>query len=1140
MKMDDDERPDVNSDEEESDAGWYFDLPNGAWERQEAKNRELRQSLRRNMDAEPPKREAFGRDEARDGRPEGAPPSRRIAPGGTDDNEKTTPPGWILPSELHDEPEEADEAPVEYSSEPEQPAELPLKLRSRRLPEEDGAPALKPPPGLFSDGPSPLSAEPDDEAPVVPQAPRFARRAADEEEDARPFVRGDLPPAPPPAEHGSRWEEFFGEKASDGASMLDGMRAWAKSSDAQREDPVARDEPVAPAEPALDRAHESPAAPGLERDPGSPAPIPLRVQRHDEDEPPLVNTENPQSRWDQMFGRTAAEDSGLLDGMRAWATKPHDDDEVDSPPRMRLTDEPEEADENLFEPLDWERDSAAPREEAEPHETKGLLGKLFGKKKKASERLPAAGEAAWDTGDETPDGFPSRLSFGSSDDSDDGSWLGRSDGRENQFAAPGEPDAAWLPASSDTPAESPWRFEEDDVPPSRAVIDFGPAEEEPEWAPEVMPNEAPPTEPAPAMASTTWDLPREERGEAKSAWDPAEAADGWEPVTPAVAREPAAAAPPVPSAAPPATRGRPAADEDPWSGLDEAEREEAPLEAASRFTATGNAGPTAGTPTLPDETTAAPERDDPWAAFIAGREDADEQPRATAPAWSEVHPEADSEPPQDEPDVAPWAAIASGAAAGALAASAHAGADDAPDEADTPDSAFARVHDAQLEEAAPPAGDEAPPADDPWAAIAEASGVEPGSGEIAIFRGSAEVEDALQRYEAEREAEEAVEAIDPEAFPAAVESEMLPRAERPAWDDSPVEDDTVLRAFERHASQDDRDDQLSDMPPGSDTEPVVFDELLGEDADDIVAEASQQSPESRYFGRMHGWAPQRTTPGGRQVFPWEADTEEPGREEPVAPGEQEPVLEGWSRVEEPPPPWATTPAGDHGEAPSVRRKSRSRMLVREIVETGLLALLVFLAVRASFQNFKVDGLSMYPTLEDGEYLIVNKLAYAEVDMDRLGNFVPFVEAGDDPTREVFGGPERGDIVVLQDPREEDTDLIKRIIGLPGETLEIVDGEVYINDFRLDEPYIKQEWGGDKEKVLIPEGYYFVMGDNRSNSLDSRTEGPNGIGLIPKDLIIGKAALTYWPSSKFGLAPNESGDISEQDGRPTVTAQSLED
>jgi signal peptidase I len=213
------------------------------------------------------------------------------------------------------------------------------------------------------------------------------------------------------------------------------------------------------------------------------------------------------------------------------------------------------------------------------------------------------------------------------------------------------------------------------------------------------------------------------------------------------------------------------------------------------------------------------------------------------------------------------------------------------------------------------------------------------------------------------------------------------------------------------------------------------------------------------------------------------------------------------------------------------------MLVREIVETGLLALLVFLAVRASFQNFKVDGLSMYPTLEDGEYLIVNKLAYAEVDMDRLGNFVPFVEAGDDPTRQVFGGPERGDIVVLEDPREQNTDLIKRIIGLPGETIEIVDGEVYINDFLLTEPYIKQEWDDTKEKILIPEGYYFVMGDNRSNSLDSRN---GGIGLISEDLIIGKAALTYWPRSKFGLAPNESGDISEKDGRPSITTLKLDD
>jgi signal peptidase I len=125
---------------------------------------------------------------------------------------------------------------------------------------------------------------------------------------------------------------------------------------------------------------------------------------------------------------------------------------------------------------------------------------------------------------------------------------------------------------------------------------------------------------------------------------------------------------------------------------------------------------------------------------------------------------------------------------------------------------------------------------------------------------------------------------------------------------------------------------------------------------------------------------------------------------------------------------------------------------------------------------------------------------------------------------VFHGAERGDIVVLQDPRKPDTDLIKRVIGLPGETIEIVEGRVYINDYLLEEPYIKSPWHNSNPKVLIPQDQYFVMGDNRDNSMDSRS---GQVGLVPKELIIGKAMLSYWPTSAFGLAPNESPKLTTQ-------------
>jgi signal peptidase I len=230
-------------------------------------------------------------------------------------------------------------------------------------------------------------------------------------------------------------------------------------------------------------------------------------------------------------------------------------------------------------------------------------------------------------------------------------------------------------------------------------------------------------------------------------------------------------------------------------------------------------------------------------------------------------------------------------------------------------------------------------------------------------------------------------------------------------------------------------------------------------------------------------------------------------------------------------------AGNPAEDPARRLAARKRRLlvVRELIETVLLALLVFLFVRGSFQNFVVDGNSMYPTLENGQFLVVNKLVYSQVDVNRLSRFVPFVDPGSSPRRNIFHGPERGDIVVFKDPGKPETDLVKRIIALPGETIEIVDGRVYINDRLLIEPYIKERWQGSKPRVSIPAGEYFVMGDHRSASKDSRSAD---VGLVPRSLIIGKAMLSYWPPSKFGLAPNESGGISTTEGRPQVSSITL--
>ena len=344
---------------------------------------------------------------------------------------------------------------------------------------------------------------------------------------------------------------------------------------------------------------------------------------------------------------------------------------------------------------------------------------------------------------------------------------------------------------------------------------------------------------------------------------------------------------------------------------------------------------------------------------------------------------------------------------------------------------------------------------------------------------------------------------------------------------SATDDDVVLRAFEAHASTEIEEGLAGEGTALTDPRRASFRNLLGDDADELVDDDEIVTDDHPSLSRLQGWAPQREVASVANADPaWALGANKP----PVDPSR--PDTDPWAEAE------SATPQGESAEAAAgehaVRKGSRSRTLVRELVETGLLALLVFLSVRASFQNFKVDGISMQPTLEDGQFLIVNKLVYSEVDLDKLSTFVPFVDPGSDPQRNVFHGPQRGDIIVLRSPTKPDIDLIKRVIGLPGDTVEIRDGHVYINDRLLIEPYIKQPWADNKPKQTIPADQYYVLGDNRSNSADSRSQQ---VGLVHKDLIIGKAMLSYWPRNKFGLAPNGSPTLEE---KPVLSGQLIDD
>lgn len=173
---------------------------------------------------------------------------------------------------------------------------------------------------------------------------------------------------------------------------------------------------------------------------------------------------------------------------------------------------------------------------------------------------------------------------------------------------------------------------------------------------------------------------------------------------------------------------------------------------------------------------------------------------------------------------------------------------------------------------------------------------------------------------------------------------------------------------------------------------------------------------------------------------------------------------------------------------------------REILSTAVYLLAVvavtFLFVQFVGQRTHVNGDSMNVTLEDGDNLIVDKLSYR------------------------FKDPERFDIIVFPYQYQEKTYYIKRIIGMPGESVQIIDGMVYIDGEMLDESYGKEvmEYAGvASETIELGEDEYFVLGDNRNNSSDSRDPS---VGNIHEDQIIGKAFLRIWPLNKFGILKHQ--------------------
>ena len=162
-----------------------------------------------------------------------------------------------------------------------------------------------------------------------------------------------------------------------------------------------------------------------------------------------------------------------------------------------------------------------------------------------------------------------------------------------------------------------------------------------------------------------------------------------------------------------------------------------------------------------------------------------------------------------------------------------------------------------------------------------------------------------------------------------------------------------------------------------------------------------------------------------------------------------------------------------------------------VVSIAIALILAFFIRYFIVELYLVEGPSMRPTLINSERLVVNKFIYR------------------------FQQPAKGEVIVFRYPRDPSRDFIKRVIGLPGDLIEVQQGQVYRNGELLKEPYILEMTRGNFPATKVPEGHLFAMGDNRNNSEDSRSRA---VGFVPFQMVKGKAMLVFWPPSEFKTLP----------------------
>lgn len=198
-------------------------------------------------------------------------------------------------------------------------------------------------------------------------------------------------------------------------------------------------------------------------------------------------------------------------------------------------------------------------------------------------------------------------------------------------------------------------------------------------------------------------------------------------------------------------------------------------------------------------------------------------------------------------------------------------------------------------------------------------------------------------------------------------------------------------------------------------------------------------------------------------------------------------------------------------SPTAQAPAQGSLLgaVWEFIQILLLALLMVILIRNVVQNYRIEGLSMEPNFHDGQFLIVNRYAYCPgIHLE-----IPIVNVELYEKTWCTRLPNRGDVIIFEYPRDPSRDFIKRVIGLPGETIEVREGKVYVDEQLMPEPFGPNPGSYNAGPLVVGPDEVYVMGDNRNNSSDSHMWGP-----LPLKLIIGRALVSYWPPQYWSLVP----------------------